>query len=381
MTHDEKLQNMLACRDLVALGLPALNYRQIEQRYPLAVDETKNALRAKLQQQDAVRVREIQERYESESDQYSSDDMQRNMVVSKPTLGPPKDFVAAFVAFIEALPECLPLTLGFHISLGSDDFCFCPCGKRMRTWRAQFRLSVPECQGSNKGGTGGRAQHGGKAPKALLCHVDAKQSCVWHWIVGTYLRILYKEYWKDSQGRPIVGHKALYDVNGKACKVAERMEQAEIMRQIQYLHTLFEKEKEKAEELQRRAQHFEELAKTTDRAKDYQLEADTEDSLLKHFKLDKRDSAKKVVLTDSEKDSFSLKRSYFFDLCRRALRCRKIESTASIDLDVDHGFSLQECFEFWKQSKDESHRFLFSNLKKNECGVWLNRWNIQFSGK
>jgi hypothetical protein len=51
-----------------------------------------------------------------------------------------------YVRFIEKLPQCTAMHFGFHVSVPNEKKCYCPCSKKMETWRRQFGLeSIPLC--------------------------------------------------------------------------------------------------------------------------------------------------------------------------------------------------------------------------------------------
>ena len=55
-----------------------------------------------------------------------------------------------YVRFIEKLPQCTAVHFGFHVSDlqqgGVRKTCYCPCSKKMQTWRRQFGLDeIPQC--------------------------------------------------------------------------------------------------------------------------------------------------------------------------------------------------------------------------------------------
>jgi hypothetical protein len=158
--------------------------------------------------------------FDSDSSGALSDDipdMRNGAVNSVPaviTSHPDEDFVMA-------LPHCLPMFLGFQISLGSNDFCFCPCGKRMYTWRVQFGLNwtIGE-EGPCTAGRNRTDQR--KSPRALLDHAKAmwnEHGDRYHHYVYEYLMDVFDNYWPSG-----IGHKALYDYNTEDWKRAERAE-------------------------------------------------------------------------------------------------------------------------------------------------------------
>jgi hypothetical protein len=120
-----------------------------------------------------------------------------------------------YLAFIDALPDCVALNLGFHAIKTfnkADHWCYCPCSKKMDPWRHRFvnaRLVNPRrmeddeyCQRRKK-----------FAPHALLTHLSTMGGLE-HQITNFYLRTLYKT----------MEHKALYDPNSTDFDRAEAAE-------------------------------------------------------------------------------------------------------------------------------------------------------------
>ena len=55
-----------------------------------------------------------------------------------------------YVRFIEKLSQCTAVHFGFHVSDlqqgGVKKTCYCPCSKKIQTWRRQFGLDeIPQC--------------------------------------------------------------------------------------------------------------------------------------------------------------------------------------------------------------------------------------------
>ena len=117
-----------------------------------------------------------------------------------------------YIPFIEALPECIPLTFGFHVVglfPGDDEWCFCPCSGKMKTWRAQFGIDGEECDKLKFG------------PHPLLKHLEAmkdKSGCKFHEVVHIYLNFLFKDFLGKG-----IHHEAFYDLNSKPHKRALAM--------------------------------------------------------------------------------------------------------------------------------------------------------------
>ena len=98
-----------------------------------------------------------------------------------------------YVLFIEKLPQCTAMHLGFVSSLSGvkqEDHtkkCYCPCGKKMRTWRMQFGIEdvVPQCKSNpSYGDSKALAQH-------LQTPLREKGMLDYHKITYEFLRIMY----------------------------------------------------------------------------------------------------------------------------------------------------------------------------------------------
>jgi hypothetical protein len=63
------------------------------------------------------------------------------------------------VTFIEKLPQCTAMHFGFHVTQGNNH-CYCPCSKKMETWRRQFGLEdIPQCNAKKSFSDSGLGQH------------------------------------------------------------------------------------------------------------------------------------------------------------------------------------------------------------------------------
>ncbi len=103
-----------------------------------------------------------------------------------------KDLSTIERKFIMALPYCLPLDQGFHVTQSNNsEICFCPCGKRVAPWRDARQVHLDFVCVRNK-----RANF---APNALMDHLKAIGGvynkhplfCMFHYSAAEYLRKLY----------------------------------------------------------------------------------------------------------------------------------------------------------------------------------------------
>ena len=62
----------------------------------------------------------------------------------------------SYVTFIEKLPQCTAMHFGFHVPLDNEQsrkgLCYCPCSKKMKSWRSQFGLEddIPQCNANGR---------------------------------------------------------------------------------------------------------------------------------------------------------------------------------------------------------------------------------------
>jgi hypothetical protein len=113
--------------------------------------------------------------------------------------------LSKFLPFVKHLNDCVPMSYGFHCA--PCTWCYCPCGKHMRTWRERFNLeeSFPECKANAK-----------FTPDALMNHLrsGAGKTRLFHDIVSQYLKSLYGNFFPNER----LDHFALYERSSKKCK-------------------------------------------------------------------------------------------------------------------------------------------------------------------
>ncbi len=142
-------------------------------------------------------TRPWQRKYECDSD--SSDESYPPGASRQKT--PPTDLSPMEERFIKALPHCLPLNRGFHITeFGASEICYCPCGPNVEPWRKNYKIFFDEPCNQKK-----RFQ-----PNDLMDHLkmeggvyevkeDRKKvkrdlRCMYHHATEVYLRNLYKDW-------------------------------------------------------------------------------------------------------------------------------------------------------------------------------------------
>jgi hypothetical protein len=111
-----------------------------------------------------------------------------------------KDLSPMEKRFIEALPRCLPLNRGFHVTqFAASEICYCPCGPNVEPWRNQNNIFFDACKQKKRfhpndlmdhlrkeGGEYEEKEQGKKVKRPL--------KCLYHYAAGEYLRILYADW-------------------------------------------------------------------------------------------------------------------------------------------------------------------------------------------
>ena len=110
--------------------------------------------------------------------------------------------------FIRALPYCIPLDAGFHVTpKNGSGICFCPCGPNLRPWRGDHNIIMNRDQECSKASF---------TPNALMDHLKKKggkfrehdikgkvvERGVWdiyHHAAEVYLKVLYTDW--HGQGK------------------------------------------------------------------------------------------------------------------------------------------------------------------------------------
>ena len=156
-----------------------------------------------------------EEDHESDDDDSSNDSPIPNMVnISQHGAG---NITNQYVPFIKALPDCVGLFFGFHVSpvrICQFNFCYCPGNKKMENWRKQFGLTNVNMCTTSKGRDKGYTDLG------IVAHLQQKANgCLYHAIVLKFIQYLYSNFWNDY-----THHKALYKMNDKNYKRAESLQ-------------------------------------------------------------------------------------------------------------------------------------------------------------
>jgi len=108
--------------------------------------------------------------------------------------------------------------------------CYCPCSKKMESWRKRFGVPGFDEVWSTNATTHACCSTNKFSPHGLLCHLRTKAEGgqFIHEMIDQYLRYLYTDYLDDGSKKR--NHKALYDVNSSNYKMAEAMENRKIRR-------------------------------------------------------------------------------------------------------------------------------------------------------
>jgi hypothetical protein len=115
-----------------------------------------------------------------------------------------------FLPFLTQLKECVAMNFGFHCD-PIKTWCYCPCGKHMKTWRDQFKLKDSfegaQCKADSK-----------FTPNALMDHLGsgAGKTTIYHQIVFQYLKALYGNYFPNKRRQ--MDHFALYSAGSRQFK-------------------------------------------------------------------------------------------------------------------------------------------------------------------
>ena len=214
-------------------------------RCKLAVEETLSDLPRMLQH------RHHEEAHESDDDDSSNDSPIPNMVnISQRGAGNTTD---QYAPFIKALPDCVGLFFGFHVSpVRASQFksCYCPCNKKMETWRKLFGLTNVTMCTTSKGSDKPYTDLG------LVAHLEQKANgCIYHDLVLKFIRALYSNFWNSS-----TNHKALYKMNDKAYKRAESLQNQREIDKLKELEEKVDEQMRQKAELERQLSEMKEVS-------------------------------------------------------------------------------------------------------------------------
>ena len=110
--------------------------------------------------------------------------------------------------FIDALPHCLPLNRGFHVTeFGASEICYCPCGQNVKPWRKRHEIFIPRCNQKDRFQPHGLMDHlkvqgGVYEEKENGKVVFRNLKCFYHYATAAvYLRTLFSD-WHCSSNVP-----------------------------------------------------------------------------------------------------------------------------------------------------------------------------------
>jgi hypothetical protein len=108
----------------------------------------------------------------------------------------PPSKLEVHVEFLEALPLCMPMIMGFHTSFNEHNvqWCYCPCGPHMKLWRETCNINgvfpISETAWSNK-----KCKAKKNKPHEFIQHVrEESKSCGAHLVILEYLNRLYSDF-------------------------------------------------------------------------------------------------------------------------------------------------------------------------------------------
>jgi hypothetical protein len=151
--------------------------------------------------------------------------------------------IRRYSTFIEALPYCTPLDLGFlsiNTFLDADKFCWCPCQKQYRFWRWRNHCNIDDtvpfiCTSTGK-----------FAPHPLLKHLEIKmkkgrgnligerddeeESSILHRLVYEYLQFCYQNFTLVKSKNKWYSHKAFHDPMAATYKEIEAAQNDQLHR-------------------------------------------------------------------------------------------------------------------------------------------------------
>ena len=192
MSKDEYLKLPLSGRFAASLKYPYTDHfltvdrgHDYEERTATAVAKTREWFRKRCGDEEADRAAErVANCDEYEDDEDSDDSQPVNMGPSGPIQDPATEKAEYYSYFIDTLPSCDALNIGFDISPENRAWCYCPIGKPMEPWRKIFfdKDDLPRCRSKKQ--TAFKSE-------GLLQHLNQVKGCPYHDITAHYLSCLY----------------------------------------------------------------------------------------------------------------------------------------------------------------------------------------------
>ena len=108
--------------------------------------------------------------------------------------------------FIEALPRCLPLNHGFHVTnFAANDICYCPCGPKVDPWREKHQIFLDDNDCRESFQPNGLVAHLRTVGGVYLSEKEQRKKvkrylkCMYHYATAVYLRFLYGDWHGPSK--------------------------------------------------------------------------------------------------------------------------------------------------------------------------------------
>jgi hypothetical protein len=255
-------------------------------------------------------------------------------------------------SFIKALPYCLPLDRGFHVTeFSASEICYCPCGPNVEPWRKAHQVFPNVCDKTKR-----------FQPNALMDHLKKEGGvyeereqkkkvkrdlhCMYHYAAAEYLRLLYADW--HGKGKlpkkmeefcllrypsialtatlsPVLftlpptkafKHKALSQPQTKDWRKAEDEEGRLIRRALEMER---KENRRKEEEMKNLKAEMEKKDQDTaffrDQAKHHQARAEKLEKLMDRFQVENK--GKENKLTDSQISKYEMMMTDYFGECAR----------------------------------------------------------------
>ncbi len=191
MSKDEYLKLPLSGKFVASVKYPFTDYfptvdrdHAYEGRTAIAVAETRKWFQKRCEDEEDDRAADRAVYRDEYGDDEDSDDSQPVNMGGAPIQDPATAKFKYYSYFIDTLPSCDTLNIGFDISPENRAWCYCPLGKPMEPWRKIFfdEDDLPPCWA--------KKQSSFKS-EGLLQHMNQGKECSYHDITAHYLSCLY----------------------------------------------------------------------------------------------------------------------------------------------------------------------------------------------
>ncbi len=188
MSRDKYLKLPLSGRFAVLLKYPFTDYfpkvnrdHDYEERTATAGAKTRKWILKACEDEEVERVAN-RDKYKEDED--SDDSPPVNMGPGGPIQKPATERAEHYYYFIDTLPSCDALNIGFDINSEDRAWCYCPISNPMEPWRKMFFDKDDLLRCKSKKQTAFKS--GG-----LLQHLSQVKGCPYHDITAHYLSCLY----------------------------------------------------------------------------------------------------------------------------------------------------------------------------------------------